>query len=61
MYILAELTYTGGLNVYSMSFLDESYMDDWSEISYLNRDIVTGSVTVQKQWFRKFLCKTYHQ
>lgn len=41
-----ELTYTGGLDVYSMSFLDESYMDDWSEISYLNRDIVTGSVTV---------------
>lgn len=41
-----ELDYTGGLDVYTMSFLDESYMDDWKEITYKNSDIVGGSVVV---------------
>jgi len=38
------LNYTGGLDVYTMSFLDESYMDDWKEITYNNSDIMTGSI-----------------
>lgn len=45
-YYWQTLNYTGGMDVYTTSFLDETYLDDWTEISYLNRDIITGSVTV---------------
>lgn len=45
-YYWQNLNYTGGMDVYTMSFLDETYMDDWSNISYLNRNIITGSVVV---------------
>lgn len=45
-YYWQVLTYKGGLDVYSMSFLDESYMDDWSQISYLNRNIITGPIVL---------------
>lgn len=45
-YYWQELKYKGGLDVYTMSFLDETYMDDWSQISYLNRNIITGPVVV---------------
>lgn len=45
-YYWQTVNYTGGMDVYTTSFLDETYLDDWTEISYLNRDIITGSVTV---------------
>lgn len=41
-----ELNYTGGMDVFTSSFLDESYLDDWTNISYNNSDILTSSVSL---------------
>lgn len=40
------MKYSDGLDVYSSSFLDENFMDDWQSIPYRNADFTIGSVVL---------------
>lgn len=39
------MDYYGGLDVYSMQFLDENFMDKWNDIPYTNRNAINNFVT----------------